>query len=174
MRAPVVALLLLLPAAAPALAAQPALTFDGLPPVRIGMTPKQAEAALHARLAPMQDFESAECWVTSRADGADPGIAYMVEDGRITRIDVWQPGDGPPSTIRTAAGIGLGSSEAEIAAAYGPGRVEPHPYLEEGGHLVIVEGRRKGSALVFETAGGHVTGFRAGRHPAVDYSEGCQ
>ena len=86
----------------------------------------------------------------------------------------WQPGDAPPSTTRTAAGIELGSSEAEIAAAYGPARVAPHPYLEDGGHLVIVEGKRPGSALVFETAAGRVTGFRAGRHPAVDYSEGCQ
>jgi hypothetical protein len=168
------AALLCLAAAPPALAGPPALTFDGLPPVRIGMTVPQAESALHARLAPMPDFESAECWMTRRADGLDPGVAYMVEQGRITRIDVWRPQAGARPAVRTAAGIGIGSAEAEIAAAYGQGAVQPDPYLGDRGHRVTVEGETGGRALVFETVDGLVVGFRAGRHPAVDYSEGCQ
>jgi hypothetical protein len=170
-----VTLLLWTAASAPALAGGAALTFEGLTPVSIGMTVAEAEAALQARLAPLQDRDAAGCWTTSLADGSDPSVVYMVESGRITRIDVWQPPDAQPPATRTASGIGVGSLEAEITAAYGTAlAVKPHPYLGDQGRVLMVEDKVRGTAILFETDEQHrVLTFRAGRHPAVDYIEGC-
>lgn len=57
------------------------------------------------------------------------GISILGGEGRIRRIDFYEP-----STLRTRSGIGIGSSEADVQAAYaGHITVEDHPY-EEAGH----------------------------------------
>ncbi|MEA1651626.1 hypothetical protein UAJ10_21755 [Nitrospirillum sp. BR 11164] len=145
------------------------LTFDGLEPVRLGMTLAQAESALGVSFRPMDRTQSADCWLTGRSDGKDGQVSYMVQKDRITRIDVFAP-PGGAATIQTAQGIGVGATEAAVLKAYGPAVVvQPHAY-EEGHYLRIEE---RGRVLLFETADGRVTRFRAGLPPAVDYIEGC-
>ncbi|TWB33621.1 hypothetical protein [Nitrospirillum pindoramense] len=145
------------------------LTFDGLEPVHLGMTVAQAESALGVAFRPMQQAQSEDCWLTGRGDGKDKQISYMVQKGRITRIDVFAP-PGGEATIQTAKGIGVGATEAAVLKAYGPAvLVQPHAYEE--GHYLRIE--REGRVLLFETADGRVTRFRAGFPPAVDYIEGC-
>ncbi|TWB36436.1 hypothetical protein FBZ91_109298 [Nitrospirillum viridazoti] len=164
---PLLALMAALPAACQP--SPPPLTFDGLEPVRLGMTVVQAESALDVAFRPMDRSQSADCWLTGRGDGKDKQISYMVEKGRITRIDVFAP-PGGEATVRTAQGIGVGATEAAVLKAYGPTVVvQPHAY-EEGHYLRIEE---RGRVLLFETADGRVTRFRAGLPPAVDYIEGC-
>lgn len=159
--------------AAPAFAE--ALTFEGLDKVRIGMTPAEAAQALGSKLTPMNaEMDSDACWMTQRADGKDSGIWYMVEDGRITRIDIGLDQNSRPATITTEKGIGLGASEQEVFKAYGKAlKISPHPYGGPQDHYLLLDNKGAKAALLFEIEGGKVTTFRAGRHPAVDYSEGC-
>ncbi|MDQ7250821.1 hypothetical protein [Dongia sedimenti] len=153
------------------------LTPQGIGAVKLGMRLAEAEQALQARFRPMEPEESEACWQTQRADGNAPHIWYMVEDGKITRIDI---GDSvgvsdanPAITVKTAEGIAIGAKESDVLAAYGPTtKVMPHKY-DQAGHYLIVDSPDARSALVFETSNGIVTTFRAGFHPSVDYVEGC-
>ena len=160
-------------------AADRVLTLSGLGAVRVGMSFRETEAALGARLslAGPGGSDSRACAYAQRRDGRDPAIAYMVEDGRITRIDVSEPdagaGAAPQPSVRTDAGLGIGSTEAAVRKAYGRSLVVgPHPY-EDAGHYLEVFGPDRRRAFLFETLRGRVTSFRAGRRRSVEYIEGC-
>jgi hypothetical protein len=139
---------------------------QGLGPVRVGMTVAAAERALGARLRP-NDVEGGEtCAYYGRRDHRDKGVADMVEDGRVSRIDISEPG------IRTARGIGVGSTLAQVRKAY-RGAIASHPntYDDEPEFEVSLPGHRFG--LDFLTEHGRVTAMRGGRYPSVGYVEGC-
>ncbi len=159
------------------------LTFNGLGPVQLGMTVAEAEAALGAKFNPMNPGNGADtegCWITSRADQIDPGITYMVRDGKIARIDASEYIRGPapvmPSVV-TERGIHLSSSVDDVKSAYGSDLVaEIHSQGDEGnfdflymkvlspdgrfGHLFVT--REKGLSSI----GSSVT-------EAIDAQEGC-
>ena len=138
------------------------------------MTVTEAAAALGSPLRPRAQDESPACWITRRADGRDPGIAYMVVDGRIRRIDV-QPHSGQGPAVTSPEGAGIGTSERTVLRTYGARlRVEPHPYTgADGGRYLTVSASDGRSGLIFETYGGQVTDFRAGLRPELGYVEGC-
>jgi hypothetical protein len=64
-------------------------TMEGIGPVKIGMTVKEAEDALGAKLDPISPEFYKECWVTSRSDKKDRVIQYRVENENIAAIDVY-------------------------------------------------------------------------------------
>lgn len=157
------------------------LTADGLGPVRIGASVEEAARALGAPLRPRSADQSPRCWITGRADGREPGIAYLVAEGRVKRIDVFGDVFGAPEmesrTLRvaSAAGVGIGTQEAAALRAYGGRlRVLPHPYTgADGGHYLILDAAGGKAGVVFETFAGRVTHMRAGLRPELDYVEGC-
>jgi len=148
---------------------------DRLGPVEVGMSVSQAEAALKAKLRvdyPDANPEGVGCGFATRVDRRDAAIAYMVEDGKITRIDVDTPKK--PSAydhkIVSERGIGIGSTEIQIRRAYQKAaQFDPHPYAE--GHYVTIEGPK--FSVLFETEHGKVTTFRSGLNQSVQYIEGC-
>jgi hypothetical protein len=139
---------------------------QGLGPVRIGMTVAAAERALGARLRPSDPTSDKNCSYFERRDRREKGVVYMVEHGRISRIDISEAG------IRTARGIGVGSTIAQISKAYGR-TISSHPntYGGEPEFELILSGHRFG--LDFETENGRVSAMRGGRYPSVGYVEGC-
>jgi hypothetical protein len=150
------------------------LTPYGLGPVRIGMTIRQAENALGATLEIDDDYDKA-CGFVDRKDGRDENVAYMVEFGRITRIDVFQPDKGKPALDVTAGkGVRVGASGTTVRRAFGARVIgEPHPYDPDGRYFEVPSpGRKRG--FIFEIIGGRIDSFRAGRYPAVAYIEGCE
>jgi hypothetical protein len=155
------------------------LTTDGLAPVRIGMTLAEAEAALGARLKMYfaeEDNDPNSCGTGARADGKNADVYYMVEKGRVVRVEVVTLDTGTPTspTILTAKNIGLGSTEAEVRAAYGDAlKTQPHPYLGTPAHYLIVKSADGKSGIILETDGKVVIEFRAGAYPQVGYIEGC-
>jgi hypothetical protein len=61
----------------------------GLGRVKIGITVKQAAAALGTPLKlDAAPFGSDACGRAARADGHDPWLSLMFEDRRLTRIDI--------------------------------------------------------------------------------------
>jgi hypothetical protein len=66
--------------------------------------------------------------------------------------------------------VSVGSSEAEVRAAFPRLTVEPHKYTD-GRYLNAKLSPKSG--VVFETDKIKVTRFRLGTYPAVEYVEGC-
>ena len=162
-------MLLLLPSVADAL--PPQIGFDGVAPVHVGMTVAQVERALHAKLSiefPNGDGPNG-CGEAS-AKGSDEPLGYMFEGGRVTRVDFG--GEGARSAIRTAKGIGLGSSIADIRRAYGAAaKAQTDVYTDQPDFEVKSPDRK--AAIVFETEHKKVVRIHAGRLPSAEYIEGC-
>lgn len=144
------------------------LSTGGLGPVRIGMTLEDAERASGLGLEP-DDFGTDECRYYS-SDRGPADIAFMVSEGEVVRVDVFGEG------ITTLSGYGVGSTGADIVAAFGE-RIEtnPHPYTD-GQYVVFVpvDEVDLDKRVIWETdTDDVVTAMRAGRLPFVDYIEGC-
>jgi len=143
------------------------LTMDGFGDVHFGMTLGATERALNARLTQTDGTpESKSCWVHTRADGIDPDIGYMIENGHLTRIEI----EGR-SRVLTEKHIGVGSSVESLRKAYGP-RLEVQHH-GDGDHFILNAPNHR-RAIIFETDGRVVTTFRVGVYPSVAYDEGCE
>lgn len=163
------------PAPAPTPAEQPAwaLRVDGAGPLRVGMTFDEARAALGGDLR-MSDLPAGADEGPDRCDyptsaQLPPGVAVMVQGGRVVRVEVDSGG------VPTAEGARIGDTEARVQALY-PGRVTVSPHKYTDGHYLTVRPAAPSDTthlLVFETDGRVVERFRAGQKPQVQYVEGC-
>jgi hypothetical protein len=155
--------------AAPKLTEASQLVTNGIGPVLVGQTIAQAEQAAGRKFSPSGKLLDPIC------DYVKPqgltGIGFMVSQGKIARIDVWDN-----RKITTFSGAKIGDSEARIKALY-PGQiqVEQHEYRPKGHYLVFMpqDQADRNFRVVFETDGQKVTQFRSGRMPEVTYVEGC-
>jgi hypothetical protein len=143
------------------------VTEHGIGPLRAGMTFDEADAALHGALLVPVEVDTTGCdylvW-----DGGPSGVHVMFDQHRVARIDV------DTASIATAAGARVGDDEARIKRLYPGVVVTPHKYVD--GHYLTVTPTApadKRYRLIFETAGGRVTRYRAGMLPSVEYVEGC-
>jgi hypothetical protein len=98
------------------------------------------------------------------------GTTVMVFGDTVVRFDVDTAG------IRTAAGVGVGSTEAEVRSAYQGAKLqqEPHPYSGPEWHYLVVDTPSDTlHRIIFETDGRRVQRFRVGLRRAVNQIEGC-
>jgi hypothetical protein len=144
------------------------LAMDGIGPVRVGMAIADVER-LVGGTARIERIEPDDRCGYAFVSGVPPGISFMLAGDTVVRANVQEAG------ILDEAGLGVGSSEAEVMARRaGKIRVEPHPYTGPEGHYLIVDDpARPGFRLIYETDGQRVVTFRAGRLPEVNYIEGC-
>ena len=156
------------PAAATRLAAAPTLTASGYDTIRIGASP--ADATGYA-LAEEEGYDG-DCRIfTSQRL---PSVYFIVERGRVMRLTAHAEGGAAASTLRTDRGIGVGSTEAEVRAAYSPLREEPHEYLSPLGKNLYFGGSETEPGLRFEMGDDNrVSHVHAGLEPVLTYSEGC-
>lgn len=166
---------------APATAADQILTSDGLGPVKIGMTQRQAERVLGARLkSPFPSERRNICWNAIRADRVDPWIYYVLLNGRVASIEITHlPLGGPTVTPRIATdkGIRIGDTDAKVKDAYGPNvkvRVDSQADSEEEGSVITALAADKSRGFVFVTSGRKVIEVRAGLPDAIEMMEGCE
>lgn len=157
--------------AAPPSAAGPAdrwtIRSDGVGAVTFGMSLAEARAALGESLSGAPSDGSCGFVVPP---GAPAGVRFMVEQGKVVRVDVDSSG------VRTQAGTEVGMSEGDVRGRYATAlRVQPHKYHPKGRYLVVQGTAPADSArrLIFETDGERVVRYRAGITPAVEYVEGC-
>ncbi len=104
-----------------------------------------------------------------RASGALAGVAFMIRDGRIARVDVNE------ATVRTVEGAGIGTTESELRTLYAGHLTErPHKYTD-GRYLIVAPVGPESAThrMVFETDGSVVTKLRSGQLPEVEWVEGC-
>lgn len=139
---------------------------DGVGPVKIGMTLAQLNAALHEKFSLPAEKEDQGCFYVSTR-GHD-SIAFMIENGRLVRIDVNEAG------VVTVAGVQVGDSESHARQVYGARmKVTPHAYTETG-HYLTVRSNDGRYGVRFETDNGKITMYYAGRYDAIQYIEGCE
>ncbi len=140
----------------------PLLTAEGFGPHAVGQP-----IALVGPFPPREaERTSQDCRLYS--DANLPGVWIMTDgDGVVQRVSV-----GGNSTLVTAQGITLGTSQAAVFAAYPTARGEPHEYIIGGSNLYTTA---PGSAgLRFEIgATGTVVEMHGGTQPFLGYSEGC-
>jgi hypothetical protein len=139
---------------------------DHAGPVRFGMPAAEALRALGDSTTAV----ATEGCAYVRPAGAPNGISVMIENGVAVRADIDSAGP------KTAEGIGVGSTEAEIRAAYGEQiTIQLHKYQWEAGwrYFIYLPPTDSLNAAVFETDGKTVRTYRVGRRPQVQYVERC-
>tara|TARA_R110000850_G_scaffold7676_31_gene28073 strand:+ start:4332 stop:4931 length:600 start_codon:yes stop_codon:yes gene_type:complete len=172
----------------------PSLTFEGLGPVRIGMTEKELLMLGFSDPQRSADWQTDEeylaChYLVNEKDYPDAG--FMINESRLVRIDLGA--DAAGGTWKSLSGAMIGMTETEVVSIYGSRLIlDDHPYLgDAGSYLVLLsgDGRHK---MIFETATPdesgeqfssapsqgpngrkRVTSFRAGLVEPVGYIEGC-
>lgn len=145
------------------------LTFirpTGYDTIRIGAKPQEVGYGL----ADAGGYDGpCRIWTSPRL----PGLAVMVDEGIIRRLTL-HASRGTPSPIRTERGIGVGSTEAEVRAAYSPLGQEAHKYEEAPAKYLNWGEEGVPQAFRFEIgANGRVTELHAGESPWLTYVEGC-
>ncbi|MFT3808388.1 MAG: hypothetical protein QM698_00565 [Micropepsaceae bacterium] len=163
--------------------ADPYMLFPGsLGPVKVGMTVDEAVKALGSGWSyrGMMDDGDMTCGHISREGLWPDGSPYfMAQDGVVTRIEFSN------ASILTEKGIHVGSTEAEVKAAYGRQvQAEPHQYQAAPAQYLTVwfqnapkEGDyaedRKARGIKFETNEQRIViGIYAG-DTSIMYVEGC-
>ena len=151
------------PAPAEAEPAFPPLTAAGFGPHTVGQP-----IALVGPAPPVEHTRiSEDCRIYS-----DPNLpdVWIMTDGRgvVQRVSV-----GESSQLRTAKGIGVGATEAEVLRAYPGIRKEPHEYVAApAGNFYTAPRGQPG--LRFDTdAQRRVTEISGGAQPFLSYAEGC-
>ena len=156
---------LLLAAAIAATPVTEPVTLQGIGPLRVGLSLD----ALRTRFGAIAEHEpdpEANCgyWIAP----AFAGVAMMVVDDRLVRIDIDDP------RYRTRSGARVGMSEREVRALYGAQmQVEPHPYTAPDGHYLVYLARSEPFGMIFETDNGRAISFRVGYRDNVQWIEGC-
>jgi hypothetical protein len=141
------------------------LTFDGYKTIKIGMTIENASKVTGLKFSfDSPPEEGNDC--TFAYTPSLPGLYFMVVDGVVARIDV------DKEDYTTPEGAKVGDSERKIKRLYPKVEVEGQRYVPEG-HYLTIRSPDKRRAIVFDTDGKKVTGFRVGRLPEVEYEEGC-
>ncbi|HSM07316.1 MAG TPA: hypothetical protein VK858_21995 [Longimicrobiales bacterium] len=143
------------------------LALDGVGELAYPVPTAEVTARFGVPFPDLPEYPEAEwCEMTWLPLTPGDSILAMFTQQGLVRMDVRQ------GTRRTGRGVGIGSGEDEVRAAYGEGvEVTPHRYTD-GSYLTVREpsGSR---ALVFETDGRVVTMFRVGALPQVAWVEGC-
>jgi hypothetical protein len=147
------------------------LTPEGLAPVKIGSSALQLADLIRHKI----DLDPSGCSLVADNEQERPGVSYMLEEKRVTRIGVDYYGDSAyPLTVRTPAGVGLGSTEDEVKKAYGDRlRVEGYDGDPTWHHLYVDEPDHT-RGIAFDTDGQKVKSVRAGEYPSLRYTEGCR
>jgi hypothetical protein len=144
------------------------LTPNGLGKLKLGMSPRQAQAALGRRMTTLEPAFLPYCGFTSVPSLR---LAIMFLDDKVARIDVLEN-----SPVHAMGGIRRGDTEADVRRVYGPKVTEtPHVYVT-GSYLTVGwrTGHYANRGIRFETnENGTVTSFYAGRRDAIRFVEGC-
>jgi len=141
------------------------LSLMGLGAVRIGMREATVRDVVRGELRERSNGSDGSC--VQSLVSRDPGIVFMFEKGRLTRVDI---ADAHHTTLR---GLRIGDSEMRARELYtGEYEDSPHKYVDAG-HYLTIRSSDKRYALVIETDGRFVISLRAGVIPSAEYVEGC-
>ncbi|WLI87557.1 hypothetical protein Q4S45_12455 [Massilia sp. R2A-15] len=150
----------------PASAADWTLRFDGVGPLKIGMTFVQANAQLQRRLRRTPDDLRASEFCDYLETPGHPGINLMFVNDKLARVDVSRTG------ARIRGGVVIGGDESSLLPAYSSATKAPGAYdaSETEWTLPSPDGRM---AIRITTAAHHIAGAVGGDAKSVGYIEEC-
>jgi len=142
---------------------------NGMMPIEIGMTVKQAEGVSGTRL--IGGVVINQCYYVTPQNGSS-GVAFMVKNSRIARVDVRQN-----QRILTRRGAKIGDTRERLNQLYGTQLKRTGVPLSGRGEVFTffpIDPQDQNYRLVFETnQQGRIVTYRAGKLPEVEYVEGC-
>jgi len=141
------------------------LEKSGLGTIRIGLPLDQFPISLQQPLERTAYGNSGGCFYVFPEK--DTGFGMMIEDDRLTRIDVFKPG------IKTDKGVSVGDPIDRIKAAYGAAAVQGRDFYDDKMPEFTVTSEDGRQAMRFSTDQHRVTAIVAGRASSVAYVEGC-
>lgn len=99
-----------------------------------------------------------------------PGVYAIVETKKVQRVTI-----GRQSDVKLREGIGVGTPEADVRAAFPSFREEPHKYVEgPAKYLTAPDAAPDRPAIRFEIdRDGKVSFIHVGLMPVLAYVEGC-
>jgi hypothetical protein len=137
-----------------------AITYDGIPGVKIGMRVAQAEKAVGHQLKPDYSYPPCGTVTLSKRDR----VSALLDGKKIKRIDV------RGTRYKTSRGVHVGIAVPTLLARY-PGKlVATRNFYTGEPQYELRNGNRK---IVFFTNGRVVTEISTGAKPEIDYVEGC-
>ena len=157
------------PAATGPMPAEGAITFDGFGPAHWGASEEQIRQAWGKDLegGPTEPESCHYLFPQPRSQGGYR-LAFMVEGGKFSRIDVRAP------EIVAPGGGRVGMDKAALLRLYPGISEQKHKYVEGGLNLRGMDPAGGQGVIVFELdPAGKATAWRVGVPPQVDYVEGC-
>ena len=154
---------LLLAVAAQSGVPAPTLTFAGYGAIHFGASVKQAAAAVKTAAIRSNPEEDEACHYVHFA--AYPGADFMVENGRIVRVEV-------PDAASNILGVRVGMSLVEIRTHLKGRRFQMREDGDNNQYLVIPAADGK-SEIYLALEHDKLAYVRGGLLPAVEYVEGC-
>jgi hypothetical protein len=140
---------------------------DGIGPANISMSLAQLNAALDEKFVAPMDKDERECFFVDSTQ--HPGVSFMIEEGKLTRVDL------DNRSIESAKGIRVGDTEAHAIAAYGGQlRVEPNAYTGPADHVLTYSSPDGKYGLKFILDQGKIRVIYAGLSSSISYIEGCE
>jgi hypothetical protein len=147
----------------------PRVQFGAFGALRVGMSEAQVARAAGSKLVHVAPEAEEEGCFYGSVRGLPKGASLMFNDGRLARIDVFEPG------IRTWSGAEVGMTEQALKQIYKAQlRQSPHAYTGPEGHYLTLLSPNQTLGIRFETDGSKVTGYYSGTAEAIQYIEGCQ
>ena len=142
------------------------VAFQGIGPIRFGMTLKEASVALGESLSTPPDTESqSACWSTVVPKSAPPGVSFMVIGDTIVRVDVEAAG------VATDDSVEVGWTTAQLEQRYGDGLEADHSLGGEPKFILASRDPERRYLIVFLTNGSRIISYRAGRRIAAQLEE---
>ncbi|MBD2441190.1 hypothetical protein [Nostoc sp. FACHB-110] len=143
----------------------------GIGTIKVGMTVERAEEVSHVQLLPVSSsgLANPNCYYVEPQSGLGLNyVKFMVVKGQLVTIEVNRN-----RTLATTLGAKVGQSNRQIESLYGK---EIHSLLNSDNQeykLSFQPSQDKNYRIIFESNGSYVTGYRAGKLPEVQYSNGC-
>ena len=142
------------------------LRFDGIGPLKVGMTFDQAKASLRQRLerTPEDLRPNDHCDEIEVPGHAETALMFI--DDKLARVDVWHVG------ARLHGGVVIGGAERSLMRAYAKASKSPGFYDDSQTEWTLpsADGRM---AIRVTTENGAIIAAIAGEAKAVAYVEGC-
>lgn len=158
----------------PPLSAESHVNLHGVGAIKLGMSPREGASAAGYELRMPQEGEARKGCYLAELVGGPKGINFIVVNGHIVRIDIYNP------QFSTLSGAKVGMSEQDILTLYkGKLRSEPSTDFADVHYLVFTptDSRDKDFLLTFESDGKEVASIRVGKLPGelplVEALQGC-